>query len=126
MKWGYIFENYILACYEMYKWSVGHEIAAPFNDFNERIFYNVLLEHGFLENEEKALSFFDDSFIWCYIMPIGIKRFKSFAQSEMRTIICHDHPTRKEAAISTLENAFSLLHERELENKKSKINNTLT
>jgi hypothetical protein len=120
MRWGFIFENYILACYELYKWSVGHENAVPFNDFNERFFYNSLLDKGFLNNEEKALEFFDDMFICCHITPIGIKRFKSFAQSELRTIICLDHTSRREAAISTLENAFFLLHERELDNKKIK------
>jgi hypothetical protein len=123
MNWGYIFENYIIACYEFYKWTKGEEECLPFEKFNERLFYDALINSGFIENHENILIFFDELFIWCYVAPLGIKSFRSCAESELRKIICHDHPTRKEALIQTIENAFFLLNERELEKKKINYDN---
>ena len=126
MKWGMIFENYILACYEMYRWIVGAEKAAPFSEFDERMFYNSLIEKGYMNNEERVLEFFDIALIECYILPLAFKCFKSVASSEYRMMICNDHPNRREAALKTLENAFDLLHERHKRQQKQIINNTLT
>lgn len=118
MNWSSIFEKYKNACYYMYKWITGEDYQIDISKFTERLFFSVLLEKGYLNNEERALEFFDAIFIICYVAPIGINRFKSYSESEYTTIICSDWRDRRSASIKTIENCFFLLEERETKLKE--------
>lgn len=124
MKWGIIFENYTMACYELYKWICGAD-AVDISLFDERAFYNSLLIKGYFNNEERTFEFFDSIYILVYVFPLGLNTFQSVATSEYRSIICNSHPKRRDAVLSTLQNAFDLLQERQME-FKNPINNTST
>ena len=120
MNWDKAFENYRISCYEIYKWIVGESNAIAFPEFTNRLFQKSITEKGYLENEERALEFFDKAFIICYIIPIGFNRFQSEVESEYRKIVCNDWESRREATLSVLENALDLLQEREIEHRKHK------
>lgn len=113
MDWSRIFYNYKLASYEMYMWIIGSK-SVNYKFFTEELFTESLKEKGYFENEEKAFEFFDAAFIWCHVMPIGISKFKSVAESEYRQILSSDWTSRRETSLKTLESAFELLEERKI------------
>lgn len=122
MIWEKIFANYKLACYTLYKWHTETKMdsTVSLNEFNESIFFNTLIENGFLNNEERAFDFFDRVLIHCYVMPIGYNTYRSYCDNKINMIVCNEFTSRQEATERTLENAFNFLQERELGRKKLK------
>lgn len=86
--------------------------AVSFNEFDDKAFYNALIEKGYMNSEERCLEFFDVAMIHCEIKPISYMRLRGVAVSEYRMILSDDYVSRRDATFKTLENAFELLHER--------------
>lgn len=86
--------------------------AVSFNEFDDKAFYNSLIEKGYMNNEERCFEFFDIVMIYCEIKPISYLRLSSIVTSEYRVVRCNDYNNRTEVTLKTLENAFELLHER--------------
>lgn len=110
IKWSDIFKEHKPACYEFYKW-VSKNPDYLYN-FNEPIFFDMLISNGYMGNMERVFEFFDAAYIRCYVAPISYKYFTGHSMSEYRTIKCHDFTSRREAVSRVIENGFDLLDER--------------